>query len=56
MQADIVNNLLAKREDTQPAVLDIGTGSGTWAIDLANEFPHVQVVGMDIVPAISKTS
>ncbi|KAK5656086.1 hypothetical protein OQA88_5225 [Cercophora sp. LCS_1] len=31
-------------------VLDVGTGTGTWAIDFADEYPDCQVVGTDISP------
>ncbi|EAA30122.1 S-adenosyl-L-methionine-dependent methyltransferase [Neurospora crassa] len=31
-------------------VVDIGTGTGLWAIDFADEFPHVEVIGTDITP------
>ncbi|GAB1312634.1 SAM-dependent methylransferase [Madurella fahalii] len=31
-------------------VLDVGTGTGIWAIDFADEFPHVEVTGTDISP------
>ncbi|ETW85877.1 hypothetical protein HETIRDRAFT_438488 [Heterobasidion irregulare TC 32-1] len=31
-------------------VLDLGTGGGLWAIDMADEFPHVQVTGVDLAP------
>lgn len=33
-----------------PAVLDIGTGSGVWAIAVARQFPDVDVLGLDLVP------
>ncbi|GAB1316412.1 hypothetical protein MFIFM68171_06622 [Madurella fahalii] len=31
-------------------VLDIGTGTGIWAMDFADEFPGVEVTGTDISP------
>lgn len=31
-------------------VLDIGTGQGDWAIDVADEFPSVTVRGVDLYP------
>ncbi|KAF7965826.1 hypothetical protein HWV62_41266 [Athelia sp. TMB] len=31
-------------------VLDLGTGGGNWAIDIADEFPAVDVVGVDLAP------
>lgn len=31
-------------------VLDIGTGTGIWAIDLADELPNAEIVGTDISP------
>ncbi|KAG9028313.1 hypothetical protein FS837_003917, partial [Tulasnella sp. UAMH 9824] len=33
-----------------PAVLDIGTGSGAWVLEMAKMFPDTEVVGMDLVP------
>jgi len=32
----------------QPAVLDIGSGSGIWAVEMANKFPHARVIGIDL--------
>lgn len=32
-------------------VLDVGTGTGIWAIDFANEHPTTSVIGTDISPA-----
>ena len=31
-------------------VLDVATGTGVWAIDMAERFPGVEVVGCDNVP------
>lgn len=31
-------------------VLDIGTGTGIWAIDFADEYPNVEVIGTDLSP------
>lgn len=31
-------------------VLDVGTGTGIWAIDFADAFPHARVIGIDISP------
>ncbi|KAI9046367.1 class I SAM-dependent methyltransferase [Aspergillus affinis] len=31
-------------------ILDIGTGSGIWPIEMATEFPNAQIVGTDLSP------
>ena len=31
-------------------VLDIGTGTGIWAIDFADEYPSARVIGTDLSP------
>ena len=36
---------------TNPAmILDVGSGSGRWGMELAAAFPHARVVGADLVP------
>ncbi|KAG8903540.1 hypothetical protein FRB99_003139 [Tulasnella sp. 403] len=36
----------------RPAVLDIGTGSGTWALEMGRRYPHADVVGIDLAPPL----
>ncbi|KAF6821466.1 methyltransferase domain-containing protein [Colletotrichum musicola] len=36
--------------DSPQNVLDVGTGTGIWAIDFADEFPSAEVIGVDISP------
>lgn len=48
--ADSVNELLAPREGERPAILDLGCGSGIWAMEVATQFPHCEVVGLDLAP------
>ena len=33
-------------------VLDVGCGSGSWAIDLALRCPHLRILGVDITPPV----
>ncbi|KAG8951249.1 hypothetical protein FRC04_006488 [Tulasnella sp. 424] len=47
---DLVAKAMAPRQNRPPAVFDIGTGSGIWAMDMAREFPHAEVVGIDLAP------
>jgi ubiquinone/menaquinone biosynthesis C-methylase UbiE len=32
------------------SILDVGTGTGRWALDMAQVFPHAKVVGLDVNP------
>ncbi|RSL92104.1 hypothetical protein CEP52_013997 [Fusarium oligoseptatum] len=34
--------------ETARRVLDVGTGTGIWAVEFANDHPHAQVFGIDI--------
>lgn len=31
-------------------VLDVGTGTGIWAVDFGDEHPEAQVIGVDLSP------
>ncbi|KAF5963772.1 methyltransferase [Fusarium bulbicola] len=42
-------HLAPLKDDIQKA-LDIGTGTGIWAIDFADEYPNAEVIGTDISP------
>ncbi|KAG8955191.1 hypothetical protein FRC04_009649 [Tulasnella sp. 424] len=45
---EVVKAALSSRENFKRRVLDVGAGSGRWAIDIAEEFPHVDVLGIDL--------
>jgi len=47
---DLVRHALREGQPQVPAVLDIGTGSGRWAIEMAEEFSHARILGVDLVP------
>ncbi|KIO29850.1 hypothetical protein M407DRAFT_69943 [Tulasnella calospora MUT 4182] len=46
-----VKKALAPREGSQPSILDVGSGSGSWVIEMGRRFPHAEVVGLDLAPA-----
>ncbi|KDQ15613.1 hypothetical protein BOTBODRAFT_31504 [Botryobasidium botryosum FD-172 SS1] len=45
-----VEEVLAPSDGPQKAILDLGCGSGLWAIEMATMFPHCTVVGVDLAP------
>lgn len=47
--------LLAPIEKSIEQVLDIGTGTGIWAIDFADEYPAATVIGTDLSPIQPKS-
>ncbi|KAJ1548494.1 hypothetical protein HK405_002971, partial [Cladochytrium tenue] len=36
-------------EKANAKILDVGCGAGSWAIDMAKQFPHASVTGVDLV-------
>ncbi|KAI5796057.1 S-adenosyl-L-methionine-dependent methyltransferase [Pyronema domesticum] len=46
-----LNNKLHEAPLTEPhRILDIGTGTGIWAIDMADRYPMAEVIGIDLSP------
>ncbi|KAI1083005.1 S-adenosyl-L-methionine-dependent methyltransferase [Whalleya microplaca] len=41
---------LAPLKDDVKKILDIGTATGLWAIDVADEYPNCEVIGTDLSP------
>ncbi|KAH9915971.1 S-adenosyl-L-methionine-dependent methyltransferase [Epithele typhae] len=50
----LVHQLLAFAPGEQPRVLDLGTGTGQWTLDMAQRFPHARFYGVDIVPIATR--
>ncbi|KAF8522258.1 S-adenosyl-L-methionine-dependent methyltransferase [Hysterangium stoloniferum] len=45
-----VKEVLEYSDERQRRVLDCGTGTGIWAWEMADEFLHAEVIGVDVVP------
>ncbi|KAL5489878.1 hypothetical protein ACEPAI_4710 [Sanghuangporus weigelae] len=45
-----LEEVLSAPSDRNRRVLDIGCGSGIWAIQIADEFPDVEIIGCDLAP------
>lgn len=44
------NNLYLAPVERMKEVLDLGTGTGIWAIDMADEHPEANILGVDLSP------
>jgi ubiquinone/menaquinone biosynthesis C-methylase UbiE len=49
-----VKEVLAYDPRYQKSILDLGCGTAIWAREMAMEFPHCEVVGVDLVPVQPK--
>lgn len=47
---EVVRAALAPQAGVTKRILDIGCGSGIWCTEMAREFPHCQVLGIDLAP------
>lgn len=45
-----IEEVLSAPSDRRRRVLDIGCGGGLWAMQISDEFPEVEVVGVDLAP------
>ena len=50
IRLSIGNKLFHAPLENPTSVLDVGTGTGLWAIDVADEHPTAQVIGLDLSP------
>ncbi|KAG8982848.1 hypothetical protein FRB90_006508 [Tulasnella sp. 427] len=49
---DVNGALIVSEKWGKPRILDLGTGSGAWAIAMARQYPDMEVLGIDLVPVI----
>ncbi|THH33357.1 hypothetical protein EUX98_g799 [Antrodiella citrinella] len=49
-----VSETLRRTEGRQRRALDLGTGTGVWVLEMAQDFPHVRFDGLDIVPIATR--
>lgn len=47
---DIVEAVLAPTDGEPKRILDLGSGTGVWAMEMAHRFPHAAVKGIDLAP------
>ncbi|KIM25818.1 hypothetical protein M408DRAFT_330998 [Serendipita vermifera MAFF 305830] len=54
---EVIDAVLLPEGGRTKRILDIGCGSGRWAIQMATKFPHTSVLGVDLAPPpIDRTS
>ena len=41
---------LAPIDDKPGKILDVGTGTGIWAIEMGDDYPSAEVIGTDLSP------
>ncbi|KAJ7137901.1 S-adenosyl-L-methionine-dependent methyltransferase [Mycena epipterygia] len=44
---------MAVKNDCTPTIMDVGCGTGIWAIEMAEKYPNARVVGVDIAANVS---
>ncbi|KDQ21624.1 hypothetical protein BOTBODRAFT_26057 [Botryobasidium botryosum FD-172 SS1] len=49
-----VDEVLKDVPGVYKAILDLGCGTGVWAVEMARQYPHCDVVGVDLAPVQSK--
>ncbi|PVF95009.1 S-adenosyl-L-methionine-dependent methyltransferase [Serendipita vermifera] len=47
---DLVEQILAPQPGITKEILDLGCGTGIWALSMARQFPHTRVLGIDLAP------
>ncbi|CAG8651721.1 2079_t:CDS:10, partial [Acaulospora colombiana] len=47
---DLVEKILAPEPGIIKEILDLGCGTGIWALSMARQFPHARVTGVDMAP------
>ncbi|PVF98123.1 S-adenosyl-L-methionine-dependent methyltransferase [Serendipita vermifera] len=47
---DLVERVLAPESGITKEILDLGCGTGIWALSMARQFPHTRVTGVDMAP------
>ncbi|KIM19471.1 hypothetical protein M408DRAFT_31192 [Serendipita vermifera MAFF 305830] len=53
---ELVAKVLKDEEGRTKSILDLGSGSGSWCLDVSNQFPQAQVVGIDIASNLQRNT